>query len=289
MTEEQQIPNPTLNPANNDNNKPDNKISPEQFINRVSIRPPPFSKERPALWFSSLEAQFHINSITSEITKFHFAVAHLDIECTKEVEDIITQPPKEEPYSKLKHAIISRFSDSYEEKIRRLLENEPLGDRKPTSFLRHLKSLAGTTFPEQALKTIWINRFPPNVQFVLASRKEKCLEDLSELADQLMEIASHSAPQMNTCAVQPSTSRDIEALHQKVDQLTHIVASLTAGDRSGPRRPRSRSSSRHRMRSRSRSRNPQWCFYHNRFAHNARNCIEPCTWKDNQGNKSSDR
>ncbi|KAL4717419.1 hypothetical protein ACJJTC_017306 [Scirpophaga incertulas] len=54
----------------------------------------------------------------------------------EEVEDIIIQPPQTEPYSKLKNAIISRFSESYEEKVRRLLESEPIGDMVTESLPR---------------------------------------------------------------------------------------------------------------------------------------------------------
>ncbi|KAL4706761.1 hypothetical protein ACJJTC_001458 [Scirpophaga incertulas] len=39
-----------------------------------------------------LGAQFHINGITQEVTKYHFAISHLYMECIREVEDIITQP-----------------------------------------------------------------------------------------------------------------------------------------------------------------------------------------------------
>ncbi|KAL4714449.1 hypothetical protein ACJJTC_017744 [Scirpophaga incertulas] len=215
------------------NNNHGNTNSDQAFINRVSIRTPPFCKDRPSLWFSSLEAQFHINGITQEVTKYHFAISHLDMECIREVEDIIIQPPQTEPYSKLKNAIISRFSESYEEKVRRLLESEPIGDRKPSSFLRHLRSLAGPCFPEQLLKTIWLNRLPRHVQLILASRKEQTLEDLWDLADQLMEITSHTPPAPVTFEVSSSqaaapTAADFQDLNRKVEELTRAVAALTA-------------------------------------------------------------
>lgn len=41
------------------------------YVNRVSIRTPPFSKNRPALWFASLASQYHINNITQENTGEH--------------------------------------------------------------------------------------------------------------------------------------------------------------------------------------------------------------------------
>ncbi|KAL4703815.1 hypothetical protein ACJJTC_004414 [Scirpophaga incertulas] len=220
------------------NNNHGNTNSDQAFINRVSIRTPPFCKDRPTLWFSSLEAQFHINGITQEVTKYHFAISHLDMECIQEVEDIIIQPPQTEPYSKLKNAIISRFSESYEEKVRRLLESEPIGDRKPSSFLRHLRSLAGPCFPEQLLKTIWLNRLPRHVQLILASRKEQTLEDLWDLADQLMEITSHTPPAPVTFEVSSSqaaapTAADFQDLNRKVEELTRAVAALTAAGPSG--------------------------------------------------------
>ncbi|KAL4703819.1 hypothetical protein ACJJTC_010672 [Scirpophaga incertulas] len=220
------------------NNNHGNTNSDQAFINRVSIRTPPFCKDRPSLWFSSLEAQFHINGITQEVTKYHFAISHLDMECIREVEDIIIQPPQTEPYSKLKNAIISRFSESYEEKVRRLLESEPIGDRKPSSFLRHLRSLAGPCFPEQLLKTIWLNRLPRHVQLILASRKEQTLEDLWDLADQLMEITSHTPPAPVTFEVSSSqaaapTAADFQDLNRKVEELTRAVAALTAAGPSG--------------------------------------------------------
>lgn len=82
-------------------------------VTRVTIRTPPFCKDRPALWFASLEAQFTINQITVETTKFSYAISLLDTNCACEVEDIIISPPQTNPYTMLKSAIISRFSDSY--------------------------------------------------------------------------------------------------------------------------------------------------------------------------------
>ncbi|KAL4703202.1 hypothetical protein ACJJTC_004878 [Scirpophaga incertulas] len=240
------------------NNNHGNTNSDQAFINRVSIRTPPFCKDRLSLWFSSLKAQFHINGITQEVTKYHFAISHLDMECIREVEDIIIQPPQTEPYSKLKNAIISRFSESYEEKVWCLLESEPIGDRKPSSFLRYFRSLAGPSFPEQLLKTIWLNRLPRHVQLFLASRKKQTLEDLWDLADQLMEITFHTPPAPVTFEVSSSqaaapTAADFQDLNRKVEELTRT---------------------------------------HDPFASKARKCEQPCQWSNNangQGNLKSDR
>lgn len=283
MTDDQPNPSPLVDVASTDE---------KVVVNRVSIRTPPFCKDRPALWFASLEAQFYINQIKHEATKFNYAVAHLDTECTKEVEDIITQPPKTNPYTELKNAIISRFSVSYEEKVRRLLEKEQIGDRKPSSFLRHLRSLAGPTFPDQLLKTIWSNRLPRQLQIVLAAQQQQSVSELANLADQLSEInaqqdvyqISGSAPSFPSSEVS-----SVAALQNQIAELTKTVAALTASGSRNTDRSRDRSANHNRGRGRSRSRNKQYCWYHNRFAAKATKCTHPCDWSSStdQGKASS--
>lgn len=241
-------------------------------VNRVSIRTPPFSSERPGLWFASLEAQFAINQISKEITKFHYAVAHLDTSCTHEVEDIIVNPPKENCYQVLKDAIISRFSESREQKIRRLLEKEQLDDRKPSTFYRHLKSLAGVPFPEELLKSIWLGRLPRYIQTVLTAQQLTTAEELSTLADKLIEI--NAAPAQVCSTHSEASTSTVDRLAKQVEELTRAVAALSAGNST----PRGRNRSRGRGRSRSRSRNPDLCFYHDRFAAQALKCVKPCKW-----------
>ncbi|KAI5641607.1 hypothetical protein NE865_06121 [Phthorimaea operculella] len=196
-------------------------------LNMVTIRTPPFCKDRPALWFCSLESQFFINNIKNETTKFHYAVAHLDVECTKEVEDLILNPPKPEPYTRLKEVIISRFSDSYEEKVRRLLEKQQLGDRKPSSFMRHLRSQAGPSFPDKLLLTIWTNQLTRQLQIVLAAQKEQSIEELCELADKLMEINSYASlypPAVNE--VKAGTSSELQSLQRQVQRGDEVQVDL---------------------------------------------------------------
>lgn len=262
----------------------------EVYVNKISIRTPPFCKDRPALWFASLEAQFFINKITSQTTKFNYAVSLLDTNCTREVEDIIISPPGHTPYQILKDAIISRFSESYEEKIRRLLEKELMGDRKPSSFLRHLKSLAGPNFPDDLLKSIWSSRLPRHLQIVLAAQRLQKLGELAELADTLMEIQSQPP---EVCAAGSSQAPSSEqssllALQKQVAELTLTVASLTAPGTQFRGRFRDRSSSRNRNRSYSRPRNDQLCWYHDRFGAKAERCIKPCAFIES-GNPTSGR
>jgi hypothetical protein len=110
-------------------------------ISRVAVRLPPFWAERPAVWFAQAQAQFSLAGITNERTKFNYVISQLDQRYAAEVEDIITSPPQQDPYSKLRSELLKRLSLSRGQHAHRILTLEEMGDRKPSQFLRHLRSL----------------------------------------------------------------------------------------------------------------------------------------------------
>lgn len=247
-------------------------------MSRVTAKLPPFWPERPALWFAQVEAQFALCGVTNEITKFNYVVSQLEHRYAAEVEDIITSPPPE-PYRRLKEELVQRLSTSQEQRIRQLLTVEELGDRKPSQFLRHLRSLAPAV-PDDFLRSIWSGRLPTHLQSILASQPDSSLDSLSRLADRVHEVA----PQIAVATATPQ--HDHAELLQKIEELTHQVAALQVS-RGG--RPRSRSSIRSSDRPRSRDTGDSgYCWYHSRFGYRAQQCRAPCSFSS-QGNETSSR
>lgn len=263
-------------------------------LSRVSVRPPPFWPEKPAVWFAQIEGQFALSRITTDETKFYHVIAQLDHKYAAEVEDIITSPPPTGKYEKLKAELTKRLSASQERKIKQLLTHEELGDRKPSQFLRHLRHLAGPTVPNDFLKTIWTSRLPPNIQTCIASQSQSTLDDVADLADRIHDIAPPLSQVATTSAEMPGTALD--CISNRVAELTRQVESLMKvhnsnynnNSRRGFNRPHSgsHSGSRSRSSSRSSSRNPSYCFYHTRFGHRARNCNQPCAFKPENSTSS---
>ncbi|XP_071445090.1 uncharacterized protein [Hetaerina americana] len=231
---------------------PPSNGSEESIVNRVTMRVPPFWPEKPALWFSQLEVQFSLSGITSEATKYSHVVAQLDNRHALEVEDIIVNPPRADPYQKIKEELIQRLSVSQAQKIRQLLEHEELGDRKPSQFLRHLRTLAGVAVPDDFLKTLWMNRLPSHTQSILASQDSLELESLSKLADKVHEVPR--PPQV--ASVTPHS--EVEELRSQIAALTQQVAALTASCPDFRGRKRSKSRQR-RARSPSAPPDARWC------------------------------
>jgi hypothetical protein len=105
------------------------------------MRLPPFWPKRPDVWFAQAEVQFTLAVISSEQTKFSYVISQLDQRYASEVEDIITCPPEWDPYTTLRTELVRQLSPSKEHRICELRTLE-MGDRKPSQFLRHLRSLA---------------------------------------------------------------------------------------------------------------------------------------------------
>jgi hypothetical protein len=109
---------------------------------RVAVRLPPFWAERPTVWFAQAEAQFSLAGISNDRTKFYHILSQLEHRYAAEVEDIKTSPPHQDPYTALKTELLNRLSPTSDQRARQIITHEEMGDRKPSQFLWHLRSLA---------------------------------------------------------------------------------------------------------------------------------------------------
>lgn len=289
-------------------------------VDRVAVRIPEFCPGDPEMWFSMVERSFDASGVTTEKTKFGYVLGALNTRYAAEVRDIIMNPPDSEPYQKLKTELIRRLSSSQEQKTRRLLELEEIGDRKPSQFLRHLRDLAGTTVADSVLRTLWLGRLPTNIQVILATQRDTDLDKVAELADAIAETLtprSHVAETENY-NVPPPRDAAPTSLDQSLETLLNLkmaqlavslrqeISAIRQEFRAEERPPRRgwqrrpRSFSRHRRRSSSRSvgRNDEGhnqrdyqgkCWYHWRYGTNAHRCIPPCNWSSPQGNDQGSR
>ena len=150
-----------------------------------------------------MEAQFRTKGITSQKTKFEDNIASLAPEVTQEVRDLILSPPKETPYDVLKKQLVQRTAASEQRQLQQLFNAEELGDCKPTQLLRRMQQLLTVTDAS-------------NVRMVLTSTNTTSLDDLTQLADQIMDEATPSI----------SNVTEIEQLPSEIADLKRLVESL---------------------------------------------------------------
>ncbi|XP_075982478.1 uncharacterized protein LOC142980785 [Anticarsia gemmatalis] len=260
---------------------------------RVGVKMPPFWANEPVLWFAQLESQFALSNITTDVTKFYHVIANLDYKYVSEVKDIINKPPGENKYEKLKSELISRLSESKEQRVRQLLTLEELGDRKPSQFLRHLRSLAGSEVPDDFIRSLWTSRLPAHMQTIMAAQVDLPLDAVAQIMDKIHEIAVQPNTQVAAASTATTLPASTSCLMTPIEQLTRRIDDLT-------RQVEALSTDRHRSRSRGRSYSPRWrqrsrsnsragprhCWYHRRFGKASTKCREPCTFQQGNGQSS---
>lgn len=246
-------------------------------VARVSIRVPPFWPAKPSLWFEQLEAQFAINGITGDSTRYYYVIGNLEAKYVNEIEDLLINPPATDRYVTVKNTLIKRLSISQEQKTRQLLEREELGDRRPSQFLRHLRSLGGSTITDTLLRTLWEGRLPAQVQAVLAPQTDISLDKLAEVADKVIEViqpgqmthASLDKSLVDVSAREGDLRREIQELRREISRMQSNFHSRSPSSSSRQNFSRFRSKSRDRV-------DKGLCWYHQRFADKAKRCREPC-------------
>ena len=118
--------------------------------------------------------------ITLQRTKFNYVVSKLNQQQADELEDIITTPPLQKPYDRIQAELLRRLFNSREQRVRQLLSHEQMGDRVFWSLATHV--------PNDFLRSIWANLFPPHVQTILADHTEGNLHLASQVEDRICEI-----------------------------------------------------------------------------------------------------
>lgn len=238
-----------------------------QQINKITLRAPPFWPDEPELWFAQIESQFILSGITQDSTKYAHILSQLDAKFAKEIKDVIINPPKEEKYAAVKNALIQRVSASQEERTRQLLEHEELGDRKPSQFLRHLRTLAGVSVPDHLLRTLWLGRLPSHMRMILATRSQDRLEEVAEQADRIMEVSGRSVSEI-------ATSSNNSNLIEMINKLTLQIAEINKKNQT-----RWQPQRRARSRSRDKRSSDNICYFHRRFGNEAKKCNKPCKYQ----------
>jgi len=114
---------------------------------------------------------------TLQQTKFGYVVSKLNQHQAVDVEDIITTPPQQEPYDRLKAELLRRFSNSHDQRRRQLHSHEEMGDREVSSLAKDV--------PNDFLRNIWDSQLPPHVQAIISGQTEGSLVSASNLADRI--------------------------------------------------------------------------------------------------------
>lgn len=232
---------------------------------------PTFLKEHPEFWITQIESAFRTHDITRDQTKFDYVVQYAPPEVYPHIVALAIKPPEENKYEAVKKRILDAFSESEEARIRRILQGQNIGGKKPSHYLLELRNTAGTRVSDTVIRSIFIEQLPEQARYILAATEERDLDKLATIADRIIEL--HNPTSINMVeqdSSNPGTKSD-NVLMQIMARLDKIEARLKNSERN-------RSKSRTRSKSRERKEDKPYCYYHYKFGTDAMKCQKPCNW-----------
>ncbi|XP_037959352.1 uncharacterized protein LOC119688758 [Teleopsis dalmanni] len=246
---------------------------------------PSFLQTDPELWFTQVDGLLHINRITSDLSKFYTVITALDGETLRQVSDIAKNPPATGKYETLKNELISRFGESRQKQLIKLLTDLDVSNKRPTQLLREMRDLAASNMFEDALSALWLQRLPSNIRCILSACSSKDVNQMAELTDRITDnmptphyvMATASAINRRSNTEESTLEARVTALEislqQVVSKLSEIAIELRRPANSQGR-SRARSSSRTQFKSQREDR--KVCYYHIKFGTAATKCLKPC-------------
>lgn len=250
-------------------------------VARIAFKAPPFWRANPELWFIQLESQFVVSGITTDSTKYHCVVSALDGDVLGLISDIIRQPPAVNKYNAIKDRIILNYADSETVRLKMLVKDIELGDKRPSHLLREMQDLAGNSISSNTLRSLFLQRLPVSVQQILTvcTEREADLASLAEKADQILEVTQNS-PTISAVQVTKDDSR-VERLENEIDKLSEAIQRLSRSRAQNKDRSKSRG---HRSKSNRRPTSKPLCWYHYKYGADAKKCLPPCNYDQNSEN-----
>ena len=121
----------------------------------------------------------------------------------------------------LKHS----SSISEQRRLQQLFHAEELGDRKPTQLLRRMQQLMGeqtAALDNSFLRQLFLQRLPSYGRMVLASTSATELQEIAQVADKIMDVATPSS----VSSFRSNTSADIEHLKTELTELRRLFESF---------------------------------------------------------------
>ena len=156
---------------------------PTATLARVSIKAPEFSEASATGWFTILEAQFNLSHITVQSTQFFHAVSALPPTLINRLPISILNNRN---YDELKATILNYVEKSKPELFESLMTPDILTGRPSVCLANLQRTAAKVNIGEEFVRHRFLQSLPTSITPVLASQSTLCLEQLGNLADELV-------------------------------------------------------------------------------------------------------
>jgi len=195
--------------------------------NAVAIKLPTFWTTQPDVWFQQAEAQFHIRKITDDVTKYYYVISALSQEAAGRIRNLLDVPPDSQKYQAIKTRLLSVYGLTRRERAARILQDQSLGDRKPSEVMDEMLALLGphaTSPPCMLFEHAFLQVLPAEVRIQLANIPFDDPRGFAEVADSLCMArsqAKYDAPYSVNKVAKPSNTEGMCSFHQRFGEKAY--------------------------------------------------------------------
>lgn len=195
----------------------------------LPLQLPPFWPTNPQVWFTRVEMHFHLWRISTQIARSCYVVACLPPQVADEIGDVLSQPPSENAYDRLRCALLARTMESERSQVQHLLTPQELGDRRPSQLLHRMHRLLSSETSDNQdtmLRGLFLSKLPEGMRMILAAAEDASLDRLVVvIADR---TADHYALTVRAVTMHASHSWQmvVARMEAKIEQLVATFATF---------------------------------------------------------------
>ena len=186
-----------------------------------------YNASDPELWTSLVEMAFDAYEVKEENKKVFLTIAALPVAMQSAARDYLVNNESKD-FAHLKEFIIKSTAIPDQVRMKKLLSDTPIGDKKPSEYLRYLRELSGRNLERDSplLKSIFMEKIPSEISVVLELFVDEDLDRIASMADRMQ--ARLQLPGTSTIAAM-SAGQDIN-VRSKIEfdseQISSSINSL---------------------------------------------------------------
>ena len=160
----------------------------QQPRNQQRCRLPDFWPNNPVLWFARAEFNFEVAGVITERERFMHAANALSYDALTLVADLVTQPPAQQPYQRLKERLLISHQLTVVQMAEKIYEMPDLGDRRPSQLLAAMMEFCPEGETNTAFfRAAFLRRLPRDIRVLLVDEVRGDLKDMAVRADELFQ------------------------------------------------------------------------------------------------------
>ena len=168
---------------------------------------PSFLPNDVELWLRQVDTRLELLKFTTESQKYKYVSSCLPPEAVKVASDLIRNEPADNPYTALKTRIKEEFELTSTAKIRKLLADCRLGDRKPSALLCEMRQLNANRVNDEILRELFYKALRKTIRTILITTRVTDLDIAAKAADETqgsdlydneMNAVSEPSPQISS-------------------------------------------------------------------------------------------